>query len=477
MRSIFPLGVVYGLPMVLLRWVWTETGKEAVAPKVIFYTLRIVMFLMSFVLEDWAIHELVPSPRQRKLAIALIASSYVTWTYQTHTFSNAIETSIVAWTLVMVQRIRDNSHRSNIVSSAILGILVAAGIFNRITFPAFVLIPGCFLLSHFHQKPFSLLAVTLTAGVTSFVAIAIDTSFYHPKEALSFALLKQPTVTPLNAIRYNSSTANLSLHGLHPLYQHFVASLPLLLGPALLLLVSRPRVWSLPYISAFSGITLLSLIPHQEPRFLVPAVPLILSSVQLPRSTLLRRCFIAVWLLFNYTIGPLMGIYHQGGVFPAQIWLGEQKSSLFTEVLWWRTYSPPVWLLGGANLTTTDLMGMEFPQMRRLLESKLESNLPPCWEGNITRPALGLVFPASSLELDTVELLSKGPLLIEKVWQTRQHVNLDDLDIGKRGIFQELKRVLGRRGLAVFKVTKECLDNPAINGSTVNMHSNRHDST
>lgn len=94
--------------MVLLQWVWTETGKEEVAPKIIYYTLRILMFILSFVLEDWAIHELVHSPQRRRLAVVLVASSYVTWTYQTHTFSNSVETLAVTWSLVMIQRILDN---------------------------------------------------------------------------------------------------------------------------------------------------------------------------------------------------------------------------------------------------------------------------------------------------------------------------------------------------------------------------------
>ena len=107
-RSVFPLWPVYGFPMVVLRWVWTETGKEDVAPVVIYYTLRVLMFILSFVLEDWAIHELIYSPRHRKLAVFLVASSYVTWTYQTHTFSNSVETLVVAWSLVMIQRILEN---------------------------------------------------------------------------------------------------------------------------------------------------------------------------------------------------------------------------------------------------------------------------------------------------------------------------------------------------------------------------------
>ena len=65
------------------------------------------MFLTSFVLQDWALHELITSPRHRRVAILLVASSYVTWTYQTNTFSNSVETLVVAWSLVLIQRIVD----------------------------------------------------------------------------------------------------------------------------------------------------------------------------------------------------------------------------------------------------------------------------------------------------------------------------------------------------------------------------------
>lgn len=94
--------------MVVLHWIWTGIGKDDVPPEVIYYTLRVLMFILSFVLEDWAIYELVQSPRYRILAVTLVASSYVTWTYQTHTFSNSVETLLVAWSLVMIQRILDN---------------------------------------------------------------------------------------------------------------------------------------------------------------------------------------------------------------------------------------------------------------------------------------------------------------------------------------------------------------------------------
>jgi GPI mannosyltransferase 4 len=104
-RSVFPLWPAYGLPMTLLQWVWPRGPDESINPSVVYYTLRSVMFILSFVLEDWAIHELVRSPRYRRQAAVLVTSSYVTWTYQTHTFSNSVETIIVLWSLVLIERI------------------------------------------------------------------------------------------------------------------------------------------------------------------------------------------------------------------------------------------------------------------------------------------------------------------------------------------------------------------------------------
>lgn len=42
--------------------------------------------------------------------------------------------------------------RSSLRASALLGCLVVFGIFNRITFPAFILLPGLYLLPHFLRK-------------------------------------------------------------------------------------------------------------------------------------------------------------------------------------------------------------------------------------------------------------------------------------------------------------------------------------
>lgn len=142
--------------MLLLRWLWIGNGNDGEIPPIaVFWTLRTLMFTLSFVLEDWAIHELVPSRRHRHVAVLLVASSYVTWTYQTHTFSNAIETLVVAWSLVLIERTVAtplNTQQTPLMAPAILGFIAVFGVFNRITFPAFLLIPGLRLIPYFWKK-------------------------------------------------------------------------------------------------------------------------------------------------------------------------------------------------------------------------------------------------------------------------------------------------------------------------------------
>lgn len=103
--------------MSLLKWYYMETGTGNPPPQLVYNVLRGVMFMLTFVLEDWAIYELVPSPRYRRGTMALVASSYVTWTFQTHTFSNSVETLLVAWGLVLIRRISEDKVRCPVVSA------------------------------------------------------------------------------------------------------------------------------------------------------------------------------------------------------------------------------------------------------------------------------------------------------------------------------------------------------------------------
>ena len=490
-RSALPLWLVYGIPMYILRWLWQGFRHDEPPPWLIFYMLRGVMFTLSFVLEDWALHELVPVTRQRRVAMFLIASSYVTWTWQTHTFSNSIETVVVLWCLVLVDRITGESQRSpqkrsRLAPPAILAFLLVFGVFNRITFPAFVFVPLLQLIPHFQRKyvewvlfhdcrytnarirPLSFLFMMFVGALTTLSAITIDTNFYQPMSFDLYTLTQKPTITPLNNIMYNTDTSNLAQHGIHPLYQHAFANLPQLLGPVFPLLLLSPRLGTRLY-SAIAGCVLLSLFPHQEARFLLPAVPLLLSSVRLPKRQ--AQAWIGVWLLFNTVLGFLMGIYHQGGVVPAQLHIGaEDKGKFFGNigtVIWWKTYPPPTWLLGSRDqglerIKVVDMMGSKKDSV---VEAIIANTV--CDSTSDTRELRNqqtlIVAPRSArvpalAELDgTLVGGSVGKKMeIREIWRYDGHLNLDDLDWAGDGVWGTLSRVVGERGIGIYQVSGVC---------------------
>lgn len=155
-----------------------------------------------------------------------------------------------------------------------------------------------------------------------------------------------------------------------------------------------------------------------------------------------------------------MGVYHQGGVIPTQVFLSTHPDA--TNAIWWKTYSPPIWLLNGKNevLKTHDLMGTPLPSLLSTLESLATCHLP--FSKNETqylgeREGTYLVAPLSAVKLD--ELLvnrDERGLRFREVWRYRRHLNLDDLDLGEEGVRGTWERVVGRRGIGVWRVTRFC---------------------
>lgn len=308
-------------------------------------------------------------------------------------------------------------------------------------------------------RPGSFAALVLAAVTTTLIAILLDTAFYLPEPITWSDLYLKPVITPLNNFRYNSSPENLAHHGLHPWYQHVAANLPMLIGPAAALLVFKPDC-SIRLYSAISGLVVLSAFQHQEARFLLPTVPLFLSSVRMPRNKVILRIWMITWIGFNLIFGLLMGIYHQGGVVPGQVFLSQQPDA--TKAIWWKTYTPPVWLLNGKNevLETRDVMGLKGEILLEQL-SQLATCDTPADRRNQEylkeKNGTYLIAPASATWLDPY-LPNKGldGLRFREVWRYRQHLNLDDLDFGDDGVWNTLSRVIGRRGLVAWRVTKSC---------------------
>ena len=136
---------------------------------------------------------------------------------------------------------------------------------------------------------------------------------------------------------------------------------------------------------------------------------------------------------------------------PAQIWLGQQKdlTANWSEALWWRTYSPPVWLLNHNPLKTTDLMGLPFPRLYTRLQTSFGPECDPY-------ESIALVAPYSSTALDGLTSGDDDDLEMEEMWRYSRHLNLDDLDFAKDGVWGTVKRVVGRRGLVVWRVRRKC---------------------
>ena len=308
-------------------------------------------------------------------------------------------------------------------------------------------------------RPSSFLALVSAALVTTSIAIVLDTAFYSTEPLTWANLLSKPVITPFNNFRYNSNIENLAEHGLHPWYQHLVANLPQLLGPATLLLFTKPH-FSLRLYSAISGLFVLSLFNHQEARFLLPTVPLILSSIELPKSRTVLRAWAASWIIFNVFFGVLMGIYHQGGIVPGQVFMSKQPDA--TNAIWWKTYTPPIWLLDGKNevLKTKDVMGLKGDALLQQLNDLATCDTPADRRNQEylkEKNGTYLIAPASATWLDPY-LSNKGlqGLRFREVWRYRKHLNLDDLDFGDDGVWNTLSRVIGRRGLVAWRITKSC---------------------
>jgi phosphatidylinositol glycan class Z len=312
-----------------------------------------------------------------------------------------------------------------------------------------------------NSRPASLIAIIFFALFTAFIAISVDTTFYAPGELSLTTVFRNPVITPLNNFLYNYDPANLAQHGLHPRYQHFLINLPQLLGPAtaLLFLLRRSDI-SPALVSALSGTALLSIFPHQEARFLLPAVPLILGSVRLPRAS--AKFWTAAWILFNMVLGVLMGVYHQGGIVPVQMHIAKTNETV-THAFWWKTYSPPIWLLNGKNeeLRTVDLMGMPGSEMLEQVKAALptcRTRKPPKIEG---RGAVYLVAPRSAYFLRPFyDHAKREEVSLDEVWSYRRHLNLDDMDIPEDGFWKTMGRVVGDRGLVVWRVTRNCWATP-----------------
>jgi len=115
----------------------------------------------------------------------------------------------------------------------------------------------------------------------------------------------------------------------------------------------------------FVAITILSIQPHQEPRFLSAFLVLFVVFVA-NTGKLLRtgRVFWATWAASNILLTLLFGVLHQGGVVPSLFYLHDRISAAGSagnvHIIYWKTYMPPRHLLPvkeRGRINITDLAG------------------------------------------------------------------------------------------------------------------------
>uniref|UniRef100_A0A0B7A8S6 Mannosyltransferase n=1 Tax=Arion vulgaris TaxID=1028688 RepID=A0A0B7A8S6_9EUPU len=307
--------------------------------------------------------------------------------------------------LIWKENIAELSHlRAIIVKliSFLLGAVVSAGFFNRPTFLVFALVPTIYWVwnvtrsdyrGRWNGVPLIVIIFNFSVGAlfTFGTFVLLDTIYFNPEFLIVFSrflkscqdgqfswhilqtgieeVMSTFVVTPWNFIKYNSNSNNLAQHGLHPRYTHFLINLPLLLGPLFIPFIivcimslvqllnksdNKTSKSNLAWMTfmALVPVLALSVFPHQEPRFLIPALPIfvVLGAKIVSAMTPGKVPFYALWALFNIILTLVYGYMHQAAMIPA-LSIYQQKLSSSSHLsknhhaIFYKTYPPPRHLL------------------------------------------------------------------------------------------------------------------------------------
>ncbi|KAI0752580.1 Alg9-like mannosyltransferase family-domain-containing protein [Daedaleopsis nitida] len=479
-RSIVPPWVTTGLPFSILRLLFPD---GIVSSRTLFVSERLSFLSLSFLL-DYAIYHLVHESA-RSYALILLGSSYIMHTYQVRPFTNSIESILVALSLLFLRRMLVAEHlkstTKNIQYLALLAFVAVNGIFTRITFAAFFLpvaveaLKWSLRITKFAPSTWAklLLAPATVAALTALGFVYADSiHFVSDARATLFEF------TPWNLLQYNLLPENLAEHGLHPRWLHLVVNLPMVATPPLLVYsfwaewdCNSPRTDETPKAGdrkkqgvvetmqktlswvRWSGTTLLSIQPHQEPRFLIPLVaPMVALVVNNGRVLRAGKLFGVAWVICNILLAVLFGVLHQGGVVPSLFRVHDMIYDDTTgiavqdfSVVYWKTYMPQgiSWpcdkLIDSKTVTVTDLAGASVERVLNTL------GLHPPTERPLSTLLVAPFHSIGMLESATSCLKERG--------RVSPHLDLDHIG--------EAVGVGWSDGLSlgIFEVDRPCLDN------------------
>lgn len=310
----------------------------------------------------------------------IFQTSFVCLSCLTRSLSNTPEVVIFALLLVVVcqtikprfrimfvtpTRSRPVNERvkgsTQLKSSILVGLLITLGTFNRPTFPCFALVPSIYWIAeslkrNSYNRSLTMqrvvVPIALSAALTAISISAFDTIYYNDGDfqiirdlfdhimrlrlsAFCSELRSNWIITPYNFVMYNTNVDNLSRYGLHLPYTHMAINIPLafnvlglmfygkildfIVGSGLyrLVFISTHRVYALMLLTTLSSTILLSFIPHQEFRFLLPLiVPLVFVFAF---SIYASNKWLTIWLLINFALVYFYTSVHQAGVVSASL--------------------------------------------------------------------------------------------------------------------------------------------------------------
>ncbi|KHC81368.1 GPI mannosyltransferase 4 [Candida albicans SC5314] len=423
-RSLAPLYFIYGPLLYFIKFF-----KLNLTALQIWYIARLQISILSWIITDFCLYWMLPSKPERIKAIFFTSTSYITLVYQNHLFSNSIETLLLLVTILLIDDLRyvqeskdqDVQNLNKNKNLFYTGVLISLGIFNRITFPAFLILPGWFVMKYVLKHYVSGLYLVMGFFSTTALLILVDTILFgNINNVVAEAFnISSYIIAPLNNLLYNAKYENLAQHGIHPYYTHILVNMPQILGPGLIFFVSKSYTKTTPFLTVISGLLFLSVIPHQELRFLIPLLPLACCSFDFTLKWV-QPWMLYTWYIFNIFMSILMGKLHQGGVVPV---LDHIKSEASVQV-WWRTYTPPSWILGSNSTETThlgeklndnifinivDCMGADSKEVQQILQT-ISTNKP-----------VYLITPIASFKHFDESRFSP-------VWNYTFHLDLDHLD-------------------------------------------------
>lgn len=407
----FVLGFSYQLLKLINRITYELYQIDIVNPYTLIVFPRLVICSLSFLVDYSVYKICVNNNEKYKSKLVILASSYVMIVFGIRSFSNTFELLLFALLLYFVAesmtysnmlirhkeflnrryekcktpidkakihklRLYLNTH--SLRNCFYVSTLCVAGFFNRPTFLVFAVCPVFFWLYrglgtksvislHFHLR---IIIILLCSFPSILFFVFVDSMFYGYltwAEIEFFTLsINNFVFTPLNFFKYNINSNNLAEHGLHPRYLHFLVNIPLLFNILavytykglidLLMKCIKRKIHLLPTVRSIKGLmicsfitplVLLSIVPHQEPRFLIPViVPLIYlygncileesdyEIVEVTKDSLTisymekikqrTRNRLKTWFIFNIILLLFYGYIHQGGLLQVTSYLEKE---------------------------------------------------------------------------------------------------------------------------------------------------------